>query len=227
MLFLPALSNTASSGSQGVAPADNLGADLQAAKAQPQTLRLLVDTDPGVDGSVALTWLVSQREQPLQILGVVSVAGNTTVANATNNALLVLKQLGHQDVPVVMGAASPLVQPLTKTSYFVHGPDGLWFLGWQNPQDLSSVRSDAPAFYCATIAANPGLRLLALGPLTNIALAVQQCPDTMKTVGELVILGGAKFGGNKTVVAEFNFWQDPEAANIVLDARAADHTRAA
>ncbi len=218
MLFLPALSNTASSGSQGVAPADNLGADLQAAKAQPQTLRLLVDTDPGVDDAVALTWLVSQREQPLQILGVVSVAGNTTVANATNNALLVLKQLGHQDVPVVMGAASPLVQPLTKTSYFVHGPDGLWFLGWQNPQDLSSVRSDAPAFYCATIAANPGLRLLALGPLTNIALAVQQCPDTMKTVGELVILGGAKFGGNKTVVAEFNFWQDPEAANIVLNA---------
>jgi inosine-uridine nucleoside N-ribohydrolase len=132
--------------------------------------------------------------------------------------VLILKQLGRQDVPVVMGAALPLVQPLTKTSYFVHGPDGLWFLGWTNPQDLSNVVGNAATFYCDTIAANRGLHLLALGPLTNIAQAVQQCPDTMRTIGRLIILGGAKFGGNKTVVAEFNFWQDPEAADIVLNA---------
>jgi inosine-uridine nucleoside N-ribohydrolase len=220
MLFLPALTN----GSSGVqaetlsAGANSDGAgDIAAAKAQQPAAKLLIDTDPGVDDAVALSWLFTQRNKP-EFLGVVTVAGNTTVQNATNNAVLILKQLERPDVPVVMGAAAPLVQPLTKTSWFVHGPDGLWFLGWQNPQDLSAVRSGAPSFYCETVAANPGALVLALGPLTNVAQAVQRCPDTMKTIGQLVILGGAKFGGNKTVVAEFNFWQDPEAASAVLSA---------
>jgi inosine-uridine nucleoside N-ribohydrolase len=193
---------------------------VEAARRPPPaaSIKLLVDTDPGVDDAVALAWLVSQRQQPVQLLGVVTVAGNASLYNTTNNALLILNKLGRQDVPVVMGAAAPLAQPLSKTGYFVHGPDGLWFLGFQNPQDLSHVPANAPAFYCAQVAANPGATLLALGPLTNIAQAVQQCPATMKLVGSLVILGGAKHGGNKTPVAEFNFWQDPEAAEIVLAA---------
>ncbi len=194
-------------------------AEVDASKAKPPAVvKLLIDTDPGVDDAVALTWLFSQSRQPLQVLGIVSVAGNSSIANTTNNAITILEKLGRQDVPVVMGAAAPLAQPLSKTSYFIHGPDGLWFLGLQNPHDLSNIPGNAPAFYCTTAAANPGLRLLALGPLTNIAQAVQQCPDTMRTVEQLVILGGAKFGGNKTPVAEFNFWQDPEAADIVLNA---------
>jgi len=78
--------------------------------------------------------------------------------------------------------------------------------------------TDATAFYCSTVAANPGATLLALGPLTNIANAVTTCPATMQLLGNVVVLGGAKFGGNKTPVAEFNFWHDPEAANIVLAA---------
>ena len=218
MLYLPALTSSAGDAAQLAAHAAGGAGDIAAAKAQQPAAKLLIDTDPGVDDAVALSWLFTQRSSRSEFLGVVTVAGNTTVQNATNNAVLVLKQLGRQDVPVVMGAAAPLVQPLTKTSWFVHGPDGLWFLGWQNPQDLSGVRTGAPSFYCETVAANPGVRVLALGPLTNIAQAVQQCPDTMKTIGQLVILGGAKFGGNKTVVAEFNFWQDPEAASAVLSA---------
>jgi pyrimidine-specific ribonucleoside hydrolase len=190
--------------------------DLDASHNGRATVRLLVDTDPGVDDAVALAWLFGQRR--VEVLGVVSVAGNTSVWNTTNNAITILEKLGRSDVPVVMGAAAPLVQPLSKTSYFIHGPDGLWFLGLQNPHDLTSVPRNAPAYYCATVAATPGLRLLALGPLTNIAQAVQLCPATMATVSQLVILGGAKFGGNKTPVAEFNFWQDPEAAAIVLNA---------
>lgn len=216
MLYLPALINNSGDAAQVTALTDGEADAIAAAKAQQPALKLLIDTDPGVDDSVAISWLFTQRQQPLQFLGIVTVAGNTTVQNATNNAVLVLKQLGRKDVPVVMGAAAPLVQPLTKTTWFIHGPDGLWFLGWQNPQDLSGVRQGAPAFYCETVAANPGIRILALGPLTNVAQAVQQCPDTMKTIGQLVILGGAKFGGNKTVVTEFNFWQDPEAASVVL-----------
>lgn len=210
MLYLPLTVNSGES-----------TAALEATRQQqpsPAVVKLLIDTDPGVDDAVALAWLVKQHEQPLQVLGIVSVAGNTTVANATNNTILMLEKLGRQDIPVVMGAAAPLVQPLSKTTWFIHGPDGLWFLGWQNPHDLSNIPNNAPAYYCSTVAANPGARVLALGPLTNIAQAVQQCPDTMKLVGNLVILGGAKYGGNKTPVTEFNFWQDPEAADIVFNA---------
>ena len=217
MLYLPALLGSGDT-APVAAPAADATSEVAAAKAQQSRVKLIIDTDPGVDDAVALSWLFTQQQQRLEFLGIVTVAGNTTVQNATNNAVLILNQLGRRNVPVIMGAAAPLVQPLTKTTWFIHGPDGLWFLGWQNPQDLSGVRTDAPSFYCATVAANPGVRILALGPLTNIAQAVQQCPATMKTVGQLVILGGAKFGGNKTVVAEFNFWQDPEAANAVLTA---------
>jgi purine nucleosidase len=211
ILFLPLVTDTSAEA------AADANLDLEASgRTPPPTIKLLVDTDPGVDDAVALTWLLTQHEQPLQMLGIVTVAGNTSVYSATNNALLILHKVGRPDVPVVMGAAAPLVQPLSKTTFLVHGPDGLWFLGLQNPQDISRVPRDASTFYCTTVAANPGLHVLALGPLTNIAQAVQQCPDTMKFIGQLTILGGAKFGGNKTPVAEFNFWQDPEAADIVL-----------
>jgi pyrimidine-specific ribonucleoside hydrolase len=144
--------------------------------------------------------------------------GNTSIYNATSNALTVLQKLDRQDVPVVMGAAGPRQRALSKAGYFIHGPDGLWFLGWQNPHDLSRLPNDAPAFYCASVAANPGAVLLALGPLTNIAAAVERCPATMRSLASVVVLGGAKYGGNQTPVAEFNFWQDPEAAEIVLAA---------
>ena len=196
-------------------------------------LRLLVDTDPGVDDAVALTWLLSQNKVPVNLLGVVTVAGNTSVLAATNNALNVLARLQATTVPVVIGAPTPMVQPLSKTSWFIHGPDGLWFLGIQNPQNPAGMAPDtrsANDFYChavdsANVKLVTGATLLALGPLTNIANAIIACPETMKTLGSLVILGGAKFGGNKTPVAEFNFWQDPEAAAIVLAAFASELDR--
>jgi inosine-uridine nucleoside N-ribohydrolase len=212
ILFLPLLSGNNMEAVQGVDTATS---------GSTTAVKLLIDTDPGVDDAVALAWIFSQRSRPVQVLGVVSVAGNTSVAHTTNNAITVLEKLGQRvpaDVPVVMGAAAPLAQPLSKTSYFIHGPDGLWFLGLQNPHDLSSLPRNAPDFYCSTVQANPGTRILALGPLTNIAQALQQCAAVMKQQGvEIVVLGGAKFGGNKTPVAEYNFWQDPEAARIVLE----------
>jgi inosine-uridine nucleoside N-ribohydrolase len=217
ILYLPMISGTGASqatAESGDEPADELSASHGGGASSAP---LLIDTDPGVDDAVALAWLLTQNRPP-RVLGVISVAGNSTIANTTNNAITILEKLGRQDIPVVMGAAQPLAQPLSKTTYFIHGPDGLWFLGFQNPHDLSAVRRDAPAFYCGTAAAYPGVRILALGPLTNIAQAVQLCPDTMRTVSQLIVLGGAKFGGNKTPVTEFNFWQDPEAAAIVLGA---------
>lgn len=206
-LYLPLLGNSAANDPEEEPPDPG----------QDATVHMVIDTDPGVDDAVALAWLFAQR-RPLQVLGVVSVAGNAAITDTTSNALTMLEKLGRQDVPVIMGAAQPLAQPLSKTSYFIHGPDGLWYLGRQNPHDLAGVRRDAPEFYCATAAATAGVHILALGPLTNVAQAVRQCPDAMRSIGQLVILGGARFGGNQTPVAEFNFWQDPEAAAIVLDA---------
>ncbi|MBK8047312.1 MAG: nucleoside hydrolase [Anaerolineales bacterium] len=190
-----------------------------AAAPKTEPLNLIVDTDPGVDDATAITWLFSQRRAPVRVLGIVTMAGNTSLYNATNNMLTLLEALGQNTTPVTMSAASPLVQPLSRTGYFLHGPDGLWFLGYQHPHDLSGVPTDAAGYYCSAVAAHPGVTVLALGPLTNLANAVTRCPEVMRTAGRIIVLGGAKAGGNKTPDAEYNFWQDPEAANIVFTAR--------
>jgi purine nucleosidase len=205
-------------------PAATGDAEVDAARHQggaASPLRLIVDTDPGVDDATALLWLLRQRTRPVTLLGIVTVAGNTDLYNATNNAITLLKKAGRTDIPVIMGAAAPSVQPLSQTGYFIHGPDGLWFQGQQNWQGLDGVRTDATRFYCDTVGQNPGATLLVLGPMTNIANTLDVdagCPDIMRTLGELVVLGGAKLGGNKTPIAEYNFWQDPEAAEHVLHA---------
>ena len=188
-----------------------------AAAAQPAPLKIIVDTDPGVDDALALTWLLNQRERPIQVLGIVSIFGNTTVEYTTGNVLTVLELNGRTDIPVVKGAAAPLAQVASLTGWFIHGPDGLWGIGGQRPHDITNLPTDYVAFYCTTAAANPGATILTLGPLTNLAGAALVCPEALRTM-RVITLGGAKSGGNKSAVAEFNFWQDPEAMQRVLDA---------
>ena len=187
------------------------------ASAQSAPLKLIVDTDPGVDDALAITWLLSQRERPIQVLGIVSVFGNTTVDYTTSNVLTVLELNGRTDIPVVKGSAAPLAQAPSLTGWFIHGPDGLWGIGGQHPHDITGLPTDYVAFYCAAAAANPGATILTLGPLTNLAGATLACPEALRTM-RIITLGGAKAGGNKSAVAEFNFWQDPEAMQRVLDA---------
>lgn len=187
----------------------------QAQQGQP-ALQLVVDTDTGVDDAAALAWLLTQEHRPVEVLGITTVAGNASVDNATNNVLTVLDVVGRTDIPVIMGAAAPLVQTHSHIGSFLHGPDGLWFVGWQNPHDLSGLPTDVAAFYRDTALANPGATLLALGPLTNVAQAIDQYPAEMALYSQIIVLGGAKYGGNTSPVAEFNIWQDPEAAEIVL-----------
>ncbi len=185
--------------------------------APPAPLKIIVDTDPGVDDALALTWLLNQRERPIQVLGIVSIFGNTTVEYTTGNVLTVLELNGRTDIPVVKGAAAPLAQVASLTGWFIHGPDGLWGIGGQRPHDITNLSTDYVAFYCTTAAANPGATILTLGPLTNLAGAALVCPEALRTM-RVITLGGAKSGGNKSAVAEFNFWQDPEAMQRVLDA---------
>jgi inosine-uridine nucleoside N-ribohydrolase len=187
-----------------------------AAAATPQPhVKLIVDADIGVDDAAALAYLLNQPEANL--LGITTVAGNTSVENAANNALILLETANRTDIPVVVGAAAPLVMPASHQGLFVHGPDGLWGLGYQYPHDLSELSHDAVGFLCDHAQAD--VTLLALGPLTNVAQAVQSCPAQM-ALYNVVWLGGTKAvdGEGNTAVSVFNPWFDPEAAQLVLQA---------
>ena len=185
--------------------------------AAPQRPRIpiVVDADIGVDDAAALAYLLSQPEA--NILGITTVAGNTSVENAANNALILLDTAQRTNIPVVVGAAAPLTMPASHQGVFVHGPDGLWGLGYQYPHDLSGLSHDAAGFLCSKAQAN--VTLLALGPLTNLAQAVQTCPDKMHLY-KVIWLGGAKAvdGEGNTAVSVFNPWFDPQAAQVVLNA---------
>jgi purine nucleosidase len=186
------------------------------AQPNPPAIRMIIDADIGVDDAAAIAYLLDDPSQ-VEILGITTVAGNTTVENSASNALLLLETAGRTDIPVVIGAAAPLVLPASHQGMFVHGPDGLWFTGFQFPQDISGLSSDAAGFLCDNAAAD--VTLLALGPLTNLANAVLSCPDEMKLY-KIVWMGGAKAvkdEGN-TPVSVFNPWFDPDAAEIVLAA---------
>ena len=178
-------------------------------------LDLVINTDGGVDDAAAIVWLLTQEKYPVNVLGFSVVAGDTTVENAANNVLTLLDTLG-QDIPVVIGAAEPLSQPLSRTGSFLHGSDGLW--GAQTTHDLSSLSDDVPSFYNDLTQTNPGATLLSLGPLTNLAQTLDEYPKAMNSFDQIIAIGGAKNGGNITPVAEFNVWQDPDAAEELLSA---------
>jgi inosine-uridine nucleoside N-ribohydrolase len=183
----------------------------------PAPVKMVIDADIGVDDAAAIAYLLNDPSK-VQILGITNVAGNTTVENSANNALIMLETAQRTDIPVVVGAAAPLVLPASHQGMFVHGPDGLWFTSFGfPPHDLSGLSHDAAGFLCSK--AQAGVVLLALGPLTNVANAVQLCPNAMKLY-KIVWMGGAKSvnGEGNTPVSVFNPWFDPDAAEIVLQA---------
>jgi inosine-uridine nucleoside N-ribohydrolase len=179
-------------------------------------MKVIIDTDAGVDDAMAIAWLLSQNRQAVDVLGITAVAGNTTVDNVANNVLIVLGLVGRNDIPVLIGADAPLQQAPSSTGAMVHGPDGLWFYGYAFPQDIGNLSHDVTDFYCQNAA--PEVTLVMLGPLTNLANALAHCPQAVSEFGQIVVLGGANGAGNRTAVAEFNIWYDPEAAAQVLNA---------
>lgn len=182
--------------------------------------RIVVDTDPGIDDAMALCLL---RATPgIAIDRLTTIFGNADVATTTNNAALLCRRFGI-DVPIHRGAAAPLVRARGANPVHVHGRDGLGDVGIDRA-DLAPIdRADAAAALVACINAAPGkLRLLALGPLTNLAMALELDPTIAGKTRDVVIMGGA-FGwhgrrGNVTPHAEANVWNDPHAAQRVLDA---------
>ena len=171
-----------------------------------------MDTDTASDDAVAL--IMALRAPDVHVAGITVVAGNVPVQQATRNALYTVELCGA-DVPVYSGAAKPLLRKYENATWF-HGRDGLgdhnYPAGKQAPQPKHAV--DA---IIETVEANPGLVLVTLGPLTNVALALSRKPEIASKVSRCVIMGGNPCcEGNVTPAAEYNIWVDPEAASIVL-----------
>src|SRR6266403_104222 len=154
------------------------------------------------------------RSPQVRVLAITTVAGNVAVQQSTRNALYTAELCGA-DVPVFMGAEKPLHRAHESAHWF-HGRDGLGDHGYPLPRK-SPEKKHASEAIISTIEANPGLVLVPLGPLTNIALALQRNPGIAAKVGRCVVMGGAPCcEGNVTPAAEYNVWCDPEAARIVV-----------
>jgi purine nucleosidase len=172
----------------------------------------LIDTDVASDDAVAL--MMALRAPDVRVVAITSVAGNVAVQQATRNALYVVELCGA-DVPVYVGAEKPLLRVHQSATWF-HGLDGLGDHHYPPPRKSPRTVHAVDAMIDA-IEANPGLVLVTLGPLTNLAQAAAKKPEIAGKVGRCVVMGGAPCcEGNVTPAAEYNIWVDPEAARIVL-----------
>jgi purine nucleosidase len=176
----------------------------------------LIDTDTASDDAVALIMALGAPD--VRVAAITTVAGNVPVEQSTRNALYTVELCAEklrEKVPVYMGAGKPLLRTYQNATWF-HGRDGLGDHNYpaarQAPETMHAV--DA---IIATIEANPGLILVTLGPLTNIALALAKRPQIADQVSRCVIMGGAPCcEGNITPAAEYNIYVDPEAARMVM-----------
>lgn len=173
---------------------------------------ILIDTDTASDDAVAL--IMALRSPLVEVAAITVVAGNVPVEQATRNALYTAELCGS-DVPVFSGCDQPLQRELESATWF-HGQDGLGDHGFA-PSHKTAEAGHAVHAILSCAQANPGLEIVTLGPLTNLATALHRDPRIAKTVSRCVIMGGAPCcEGNVTPAAEFNIWADPESARIVL-----------
>lgn len=173
---------------------------------------ILIDTDTASDDAVAL--IMALRSPHVDVKAITVVAGNVEVEQATRNALFVTELCGS-DVPVYMGAAAPLTRPLEIADWF-HGRDGLGDQGFA-PRVRTAEAVHAVDAMIEIIQATPGIEIVTLGPLTNLALSLGRCPSLAQSIRRCVVMGGAPCcEGNVTPAAEFNIWVDPEAARLVF-----------
>ena len=176
------------------------------------TRTLLIDTDTASDDAVAL--IMALRSPDVRVAAITVVAGNVPVAQATSNALFTVELCGA-NVPVYSGAEAPLLRKLIIADWF-HGADGLGDHGYK-PAKRRAEPGHAVDALIQTVRDNPGIEIVTLGPLTNLAMALLREPKLAAFVKRCVVMGGAPCcEGNVTPAAEYNIWVDPEAARIVV-----------
>lgn len=177
---------------------------------------IIFDTDPGVDDAQAIA--IALRHPEIDLLGLTTTYGNVDVETATHNALL-LSELAGREIPVAQGAAAPLVKERHPPPAHIHGANGLGDIELPPVKGQADPRS-AAQFIVDTLNARPGeVTLVAVGPVGNLAAALQLDPTIIGKVKRVVIMGGSiREGGNVTPVAEANMFNDPDAAARVLTA---------
>ncbi|MGB0113632.1 MAG: nucleoside hydrolase [Ilumatobacteraceae bacterium] len=177
---------------------------------------LVIDTDTASDDAIAL--LLAVRDPAVDVRAVTVVAGNVPLDLAVRNAIVTLDLSGGADIPVHAGHDRPLSRPLD-TAQFVHGQDGMGGAALPEPT-RSATSNDAVTELLAIAEAEPGQHdLVTLGPLTNIAAALEQDPAFLTRFGHVYLMAGAPDGvGNVDALGEYNVWADPEAATAVFAA---------
>ena len=178
--------------------------------------KIIIDTDPGQDDAVAILLALASPEE-IEVLGITAVAGNVPLNLTKKNARIVCELAKKTDIMVFAGCDTPMKRPLV-TAEHVHGKTGLDGPTLPDPQ-MPLQKQHAVDFIIETVRNNEAgtITLCPLGPLTNIATAIEKAPDIKEKVQETVLMGGAYFEvGNITPTAEFNIYVDPEAAEIVF-----------
>lgn len=178
--------------------------------------KIIIDTDPGQDDAVAILLALASPED-MTVLGLTCVAGNVPLDLTSKNARIICELAGKPDVPVYAGCDRPMGRPLV-TAEHVHGKSGLDGPDLPDPE-MPLTDGHAVDFIIDTIRDHaPGtITLCPLGPLTNIATALEKAPDIAGRIAKIILMGGGYFqGGNITPTAEFNIYVDPQAADIVF-----------
>jgi purine nucleosidase len=174
---------------------------------------LLIDTDTASDDAVAL--VMALRDPDIRVVAITTVAGNVPVLQATRNALFTV-ELCQANVPVYTGADKPLLRRYENATWF-HGRDGFGDHNYPAPSQTAANKHAVDAIIEA-VEANPGIVIVTLAPLTNLALALAKKSEIAANVSRCVVMGGAPCcEGNVTPAAEYNIWVDPEAAGMVMN----------
>jgi purine nucleosidase len=180
------------------------------------TKRIIIDTDPGIDDALAILLALASPELTLEGLSIVH--GNCSAEQATKNGLSILELANASHIPLAKGCELPLVQP-SLLAPETHGNTGLGYAKLPEPRNKPRVQHGCD-FLIEKVMSNPGeITLVAIGPLTNVAMAIRKEPQFANSLKELVIMGGAiRHEGNTTALGEFNVYVDPHAAHIVFHA---------
>ncbi len=176
--------------------------------------KIIIDTDTATDDAIAI--IMALQYNDFDVRAITTVAGNVDIELATINALYTV-ELCNKNIPVYRGCSQPLTRKL-ETSKFFHGKDGLGDTGPYNPRQKAENEDGVDRIISLVNNHPKEIEIIAIGPLTNIARAFQKHPSIIKKIKKLYVMGGIGEGkGNITQHAEFNFWVDPDAADIILN----------
>ncbi len=182
--------------------------------------KIIIDCDPGIDDAVAIFLALAARDD-IEVLGITCVKGNVGLDKTYRNAQRICAAAGRLDIPVLRGISRPILAPADLAAS-VHGVDGLGDIGLPLPDDFPETKTHAVDFIRQQVEKYPGeVVVCAIGPLTNVAVALLLDPLLGKKLRSIVFMGGAAYcPGNMNDFAEFNFMVDPHAAEIVLQSGA-------